>query len=441
MIRTAAGCVVGIVILAARLAGAEISFDEGGRVTVRLRDASARGALQAIGAGSGIEVILPDGWDRRVTVQWESILPRRALERLAGNWAFLESADPSAGGRLIVLPGGDRAGGSRARELYLRAIDLYEPPTPDEARLIRRILRSGWTEEGRALRRIFELNAEALSLFSQAVNAGDTRFPWRETVPAELVDSLRPLLRLHLAESMARIARGESISALPAMASAVKVAHDVGREGPVRARMAENVLWKEVLGGLDVAVPGVRGDSGALRAAVRTLEILDSRADPLGPALADQWPGLVAFPPEGGPDVLGADAEELARMPFLEADRWIRTTLDSDELGASDRRALRDLRKVLLGRAETVRMAIGLRLRMAARAYEADRGRPPADVAALRPEYLAEEPVDPITGLVIRNPVLPLGPGRGRPARAGAPGEEGDVPSDVFPAVAPPSSE
>lgn len=379
------------------------SFDlckHGRRFDLIAENASGREILHALGDAVGAEVECPAGWDAPVTVRMQGADLESVMRAVAENWALFD--EDGGGGeeqrrRIVVIDALDGSAADAAL-LYREALDSFESPTRDEQRLIRLILQRGWTDDGRALDRLFEANAEAMAAFEVALRGRAACFDWSSrALTLEAVQGGRGLVDVYLVARVAELANGDS-RAFAEMAQAIKFAADAGRAGPIEARMVEGSLRREVLEALSHSASRARGSPASLRSALRTLEFHAPEAEGMAAALASAWPEgrIVGSLPEGDLEIAAADLASMSPgrfAPIFAA--AMRGELEALGVEPSD---LATLRRVLEHRAQTDRQETLTRLRLAALAYETERGAMPAAVEDLVPGYLASVPTDPLTG-------------------------------------------
>lgn len=383
-----------------RVAAGTFRLDAGaGRYEVVAEQASAREILLALGRAAGVEVVCPPGWDALVTVQAREADLEGVIRAVAGNWVLLEEegSDGQRRRRILVIPARDRVD-MHAGQLYGEALDAFERPTRDEQRLMRLTLQRGWSEDGRALRRLFAVNAEALAAFEAALRAGAARFDWLDRERAQDdVHRGRELVDVYLVTRMAELASGDP-DAYVRMAQVAKFTADVGRGGPLEARVAEDALRRQVLGVLDRCASGASTDAASLRSALRTLESHEPEAGGLAAAVEAAWPeGRIVHRTAQGEEEIRAGG--LAAMPLRGFAPVFTAAMRSEsETRGIDRSDLTTLRRVLEQRAQAARQENITRMRLAALAYGMERGAMPETVEDLVPGYLPAVPADPLTG-------------------------------------------
>lgn len=371
-----------------------------GKVSIEAREASARTILAAMCAEAGVEVSFPPAWERTVSVHFQDVPFEDAVGRIAGNWALLqtprETQDRHAD-RVIVLPGSEDSDGIAVAH-YLDALEAFEPPTVDERRLIQKILRKGWVEEGRALQRLFDANEEAFALFEMGLRAPRDRFEWGSDGEGSVdIAKGRDLLSSYLVRGWAQIA-DDRASALVSMASTLKFADDLGRDGPVRAKVAEDSLRQEILAAVQRGASSTRGRPDILRAASRETSGHGPGSGQLGPALRQEWPE--ASFESGDASASGwIDAADLAGMPFRESAGLIAAAAAGDSATRNiDPEGLPAMRRILEARMRVERRTVEVQVELAALAFLAERRRPPERVGDLVPDYLDRVPLDSFTG-------------------------------------------
>jgi hypothetical protein len=372
---------------------------EDGRFHLAAEDASARAILTALGGAVGAEVVCPAGWDSTVTLRMRDAPLESVIRAVAGNWALLEEEGTGTGGgrRIVVMAEADGAVEDAAR-LYRRAFELFESPTPDEMRLMQRILQRGWTDEGRALNRLFTANADALTAFRGALSATEARFDWDRLDSArENVNRGREMVEVYLVSRLAGLADGDP-GVISEIAQTVKFAADVGRGGPLEAKMAEDAFRRKILAVLDRSASSAQAPPAVLRASLRSLDRYGPDPDEMSAALASAWPQgrIMSREPDGAVEI---GVGRLASMPLRSfAPMFTAAVRGEVEIVGIERSDLTTLRRVLEMRAQVTRQSSATQMRVAALTHEAERGAMPEGVDQLVPGYLASVPQDAYTG-------------------------------------------